>query len=146
MASDRRGVEHECVLRRVLLTVLVALVAAAPATAGTIVVSLTFVPGKLVVKAPPTALSPAGTVQVPVTVADGRGNGKGWTLRSSVPVSVVSITARCAATSTCTLPAAAGSPAGRTVLRAAPGTGMGVMQLVVTLAAADAAAVTFGIR
>jgi hypothetical protein len=133
-------------LRRMLVTLAVALVAAAPATAGTIVVTLTFVPGKLAVKAPAVSLSPAGTVQVPVTVADGRGTGKGWTLRSSVPVTVAGISARCAAGSTCTLPTAVEAPSGQTVLHAAPGTGMGVMRLVVTLAAADAAPVTFSAR
>jgi hypothetical protein len=45
----------------------------------------------------------------------------------------VAIAARCAADSTCTLPAASGTPSGNIVLRAAPGTGMGVMNLVVTL-------------
>lgn len=133
-------------LRRLLLFVLVALVAAAPAAAGTIVVSLTFQPGKLAVKAPAAALSPSAAVQVQVAVADGRGSGSGWTLRSSVPVSVVSITARCAASSTCTLPKAATAPDGNVVLRAAHDTGMGVMSLVVTLAAAPAAPVSFSVR
>jgi len=123
------------VLRRALIPVLAALVLAAPAGAGTIIVKLAFVPGKLVVKAPPTAVS--GTAQVPLTVADGRGSGAGWTLKvaSAQPVRVVSITARCAAGSTCTLPTAASSPSGNVVLRAARDSGMGVMNLVVTLAA-----------
>ena len=88
------------VLRRSLITVLAALFLAAPAGAGTIIVKLTFVPGKLAVKAIPATVS--GTVQVPVTIADGRGNGNGWTLKvtSAKPVSVVGITARCAANST----------------------------------------------
>lgn len=147
MARGPKRAEHESVLlRRLLLTMLVALVVAAPAAAGTIVVTLTFQPGKLVVKAPAVAVSPGRTVQVRVAVADGRGNGKGWTLRSSVPVSVVSVTARCAADSTCTLPQAAGAPSGRTILHAAPGTGMGVMDLVVTLAAADSTALAFSAR
>jgi hypothetical protein len=123
------------VLRRISITVLAALFLAAPAGAGTIIVKLTFVPGKLAVKAAPTTV--AGTAQVPVTIADGRGNGQGWTLKvnSSSPVRVVGITARCAANSTCTLPTAATAPSGNIVLRAAPDTGMGVMNLVVTLAA-----------
>jgi hypothetical protein len=109
-------------------------VLAAPAGAGTIVVKLSFVPGKLAVKAPPASV--AGPVQVPVTIADGRGTGAGWTLKvgSSVPVRVVGITARCAANSTCTLPTAAAAPSGNVVLRAARDSGMGVMNLVVTLA------------
>ena len=72
-----------------------------------------------------------------MTVADGRGSGKGWTLRlaTSRPVTVTSITARCAAGSTCTLPRAAQGPNGSVVLRAAHDTGMGVLNLVVTVAA-----------
>jgi len=49
-------------------------------------------------------------------------------------VRIVGITARCASGSTCTLPTAVGTPDGNLVLRAARGSGMGVMNLVVTLA------------
>ncbi len=123
------------VLRRILITVFAALLLAAPAGAGTIIVKLTFAPGKLAVKAAPATV--AGTAQVPVTIADGRGNGNGWTLKvnSASPVRVVGITGRCAANSTCTLPTAVSGPSGNIVLRAARDTGMGVMNLVVTLAA-----------
>jgi hypothetical protein len=123
------------VLRRILITVLAALLLAAPAGAGTIIVKLTFVPGKLAVKAPATTVT--GTTQLPVTIADGRGNGNGWTLKvdSAKPVTVVGITARCAANSTCTLPTAVSTPSGRVVLHAARDSGMGVMNLVVTVAA-----------
>ena len=122
------------VLRRISITVLAALFLAAPAGAGTIIVKLTFVPGKLAVKAVPTTV--AGTEQVPVTIADGRGNGSGWTLKvnSASPVRVVGISARCAGNSTCTLPSAVSTPSGNIVLRAAHDSGMGVMNLVVTLA------------
>jgi hypothetical protein len=122
------------VLRRISISVLAALFLAAPAGAGTIIVNLTFVPGKLAVKALPTTV--AGTTQVPVTIADGRGSGDGWTLKvnSANPVRVVGITGRCAANSTCTLPTAVTTPSGNVVLRAARDTGMGVMNLVVTLA------------
>jgi hypothetical protein len=121
-------------LRRILIPALAALVLAAPAGAGTIIVKLTFVPGKLAVKSAPATIS--GTREVPVTIADGRGNGDGWTLKikSARPVTVVGITARCAANSTCTLPTAVAGPAGNVVLRAAHDSGMGVMNLVVTLA------------
>jgi hypothetical protein len=121
------------VFRRVLIIGSAALLLAAPAGAGTIVVKLTFAPGKLLVKSAPATVAQA--VQVPVTVADGRGNGNGWTLRvtSATPVTVVGITARCAAGSTCTLPTAASGPSGSLVLRAARNSGMGVMNLVVTL-------------
>ena len=124
-------------LRRLVLSACAALVLAAPAGAGTIVVKLSFVPGKLAVKAAPATV--AGTVQVPVTIADGRGSGAGWTLKvsSGAPVRVVGITARCASNSTCTLPTAATAPSGNVVLRAARDSGMGVMNLVVTLAAAS---------
>jgi len=123
-------------LRRILLSSLIALVLAGPATAGTIIVRLTFVPGKLQVRSAAATATPAGQVQVPVTVADGRGSGAGWTLRLAGRrhVTVTSITARCAANSTCTLPRAAETPSGAVVLRAARDSGMGVMNLVVTVA------------
>lgn len=126
-------------LRRLVLSACAALVLAAPAGAGTIVVKLAFAPGKLAVKASPTSVS--GTVDVPVTVADGRGSGAGWTLKvsSGIAVRVVGITARCAANSTCTLPTAASTPSGNVVLRAARDSGMGVMNLVVTLASTTGA-------
>ena len=127
------------VLRRLTIAFFAALLLAAPAGAGTIIVKLTFVPGKLAVKAAPATVS--GTQQVPVTIADGRGNGNGWTLKvnSASPVRVVGITGRCAANSTCTLPTAVSTPSGSIVLRAARDTGMGVMNLVVTLAATSGA-------
>ena len=92
------------IVRRMLIPVLAALALAVPAEAGTIVVELTFLPGKLAVTSAPATVS--GTRAVPLTVADGRGSGGGWTLevRSSKPVRVAGITARCAAGSTCTLP------------------------------------------
>jgi hypothetical protein len=125
------------VIRRLLIVLFAALVLAAPACAGTIIVKLTFVPGKLTAAAAPVTATAAGSVQVPVTVADGRGNGKGWALRVSAAqgVTIVGITARCAANSTCTLPTAATTPSGNVVLRAKHDTGMGVMNLVVTVAA-----------
>ena len=122
------------VLRRILITAVTALLLAGPAGAGTIIVKLTFVPGKLVVRSAPATVT--GTTQVPLTIADGRGSGAGWTLKvnASSPVTVVGITARCAANSTCTLPTASTSPSGNIVLHAARDSGMGVMNLVVTLA------------
>lgn len=132
------------VLRRTLIVFLAGLVLAAPAGAGTIVVTLHFAPGKLAVAFAPVTATPGSTVRVPVTIADGRGNGAGWTLamRSSA-LRVVSITAACAANSTCTLPKASGGPSGSTVLTAAKGTGMGIMRLVVTLSATTRTAVSF---
>ena len=133
--AARRGCDF--VLRRTLIVCAIALLTAGPAGAGTIIVKLTFVPGKLVAKSAATAATASGPVKVPVTVADGRGSGKGWTLRlaTSRPVTVTSITARCAAGSTCTLPRAAQGPKGSVVLQAAHDTGMGVLNLVVTVAA-----------
>ena len=123
-------------IRRFVSSFCVALAFALPASAGTIVVKLTFVPGRLVAEAAPVAATAAESVRVPVTIADGRGNGKGWSLRVSAArsVTVTGITAECAANSTCRLPTAAASPAGDVVLRAARGTGMGVMHLIVTVA------------
>src|SRR3954454_15947502 len=56
--------------RCMLIPFLAALALAVPAEAGTIVVELTFLPGKLAVTSAPATLS--GTRAVPVTVADGR--------------------------------------------------------------------------
>lgn len=123
--------------RRALVALIAFFVIAAPAAAGTIVVRLTFVPGKLVVRSAPAAASTASAVRVPVTIADGRGNGSGWTLRvaASHTLRITSIRARCAAGSTCTLPTAISGPDGKVIMRAARGTGMGVIDLVVTVAA-----------
>ena len=118
-------------LRRLLLSMLACLLLAGPASAGTIVVKLGLAPGKLQVSA---ARTTGGTVAL--TVADGRGNGAGWTLRASQAVTVTGITARCAANSTCTLPTARTTPSGSIVLTAAKGTGMGIVNLTVTLGSA----------
>jgi hypothetical protein len=68
------------------------------------------------------------------TVTDGRGTGTGWTLRLNTPgATVTSITAACASNSTCTLPHAVGPATGASILATAQGTGMGVMNLVVTV-------------
>jgi len=130
------------VLRRILIGLTLVLLSAAPAGAGTIVVRLTFAPGELVEKSAPAAATAAGSVQVAVTVADGRGNGKGWTLRLSAsrPVTVTAISARCATHSTCTLPRAVRAPSGTVPLQAARDTGMGVINLVVTIAPLPAGA------
>ena len=140
-------------LRRLLIVLAIALATAplvtvGPAAGGTIVVELTFAPGKLAAKAAPAAAAGGRSVEIPVTIADGRGNGKGWTLRvaSRRPVTVTSISARCAAGSTCTLPRSAQSPSGRNVLRAAPDTGMGVIDVVVTVAPLPAGATPVPVR
>ena len=134
-------------LRRLLICSTLVLATAAPASAGTIGVELTFAPGRLSLQAAPAKLTPGARVSVPVTVADGRGSGRGWRLRlvGSPEVSVLSVTATCAAGSTCTLPAAAGRPSGATVLRAASGTGMGIVKLVVTLTSPSSTLVSFSV-
>ena len=80
--------------------------------------------------------APGKAVEVPITVADGRGTGAGWTLQLAAPkgVTVTSITARCAAGSTCTLPRPVGGANGSEILHVARDSGMGVMELVVTVA------------
>ncbi len=124
-------------LRRMIIGLSIGLLTAGPAGAGTIVVKLSFAPGKLAAKSAPAAASANGAIQVPVTIADGRGSGQGWTLRLAAhrPVTVTSISARCAAGSTCTLPRSAQSPSGSIVLQAARDSGMGVINLVVAVAA-----------
>lgn len=126
---------------RLALVLLAALALAGPAAAGDIGVHLAFVPGKLTVSAAPAKTASVVTV----TVADGRGSGAGWTLsfRSAAPA-VTSITASCAPGSTCTLPRGAG-PSGTTALRAAPGTGMGVIRLVIRFAKAPSQAVRLAV-
>lgn len=132
-------------LRRLLVASTAALLLAGPATAGTIIVKLNFIPGKLTASNVRTTLSAGATVQVPLTIADARGNGHGWTLRASVPVTVSSITVSCAANSTCTLPKIATQPSGRVVLSAAKGTGMGIMKVIVTIKAPSKTAVSFAV-
>jgi hypothetical protein len=133
------------VLRPLLIGSVLVLLLAAPAAADTITVGLSLAPGTLKVKAAPVTVAAGGPVSVPVTIADGRGHGNGWTLRlaHASGVSVVSITARCSANSACTLPTQVGRPSGVTVLRAARGTGMGVIDLVVTLNAPARSALSF---
>lgn len=136
-------------LRRTLIGLLVALALAAPASAGSnngsIIVKLGLAPGKLSVASTHPSLAAGGTAAVTVKVADGRGNGKGWTLRfaNGTGLAVTSITARCASNSTCTLPSSVGTPSGATVLQAAHDTGMGIIELVVTVRASQAARVGF---
>jgi hypothetical protein len=133
------------VLRQLLIgPMILALLLAGPAAAGTITVGLALTPGALKVRAVPVTV-PAGQVSLPVTVADGRGHGNGWTLKiaGSAHLTVLSITARCAARSTCTLPTSVARPSGASVLRAAKGTGMGVINLVVTLSAPTETSLSF---
>lgn len=124
-------------MRRMLLSSIVAaLVLTAPAFGGTITVTLGLGSGDLSLQAPSLAARADQAVQIPVTIADARGTGAGWALklRSPTPVTVTGITARCAPNSTCTLPKASTASDDGTLLQVAPGTGMGVMQLDVTIA------------
>ncbi len=133
-------------VRFALAGILIACTLAASASAGTIVVKLTLVPGKLTLQAKPLTIA-KGTSSLKVSVADARRTGAGWTLRFTrgTGMTVIGITARCAAHATCTLPTAAARPSGRIVLRAAKATGMGAMKLVVTVRAAKATTVGFAV-
>jgi hypothetical protein len=121
-------------LRRLALALVSALVLAGPATAGDIGVTLGFKAGTLAVKTQSAAPS-----RVAVTVIDARGNGKGWTLRLAGSGAVTRVTVRCAAGSTCTLPSAtlalpaAIGPKATSVLSAASGSGMGAIEIVLTV-------------
>ena len=123
---------------RWLAVVVAALALASPAVAGDIGVTFGIATGTLGAKAAPTSLG--GTVQVPITVVDARGNGAGWTLRlggAGAP-SVTRLAVRCAAGSTCTLPAASTSLPSKlgsatSVLSAAPKSGMGAIVVVATV-------------
>lgn len=125
-------------LRRIPIALVALLLFAGPASAGTIVVKLGLVPGKLQVG----AVRISGST-VTVSVADGRGSGAGWTLRASAPVTVGGIAARCAANSTCTLPQLRTTPSGNVVLSAARGTGMGIMSLTLKLGPGTRAPLSF---
>jgi hypothetical protein len=107
-----------------------ALLMAGPALGGNIDVGLALRSGGLSLQAPALAAVAGHSVQVPLTIADARGTGAGWTLKLAAPVTITNITARCAPGSTCTLPTATGAG----LLQAAHDTGMGVIQLVVTVA------------
>lgn len=119
-----------------MLGSILALLPAAPALAGNVAVTLGLRTGTLTLQAPQLSAAAGKSIQVPIVVADGRGSGAGWTLQlsSAKSVAITSITARCAPGSTCTLPRAIGSPNGTAILHVAPDSGMGVMDLVVTVA------------
>ena len=124
---------NEGIRRLLLILIGSALLADGPAVGGNINVGLALHSGGLSLQAPAVRAVTGRSVQVPLTIADARGTGAGWTLKFDVsaPVTITSITARCAAASTCTLPRTAG-PAG--ILHAARDSGMGVIHLVVTVA------------
>jgi hypothetical protein len=123
-------------LRLAFLGSALALLVAAPAFAGNVTVTLGLKTGSLTLQAPQLSAAAGKPIQVPITVADGRGNGAGWTLQlsSAKNVAITSITARCAPGSTCTLPRSIGAASGTAILHVAPDSGMGVMDLVVTVA------------
>lgn len=146
-SGEAPGHRMSPVARRALISFVAALALAAPAGAGTIIVKLGLTPGKLAVASAPTTVQAGATASIPVKVADGRGNGNGWTLRfaTGTGLSVTGITARCASNSTCTLPTAAGGPSGSTVLQAARDSGMGIVDLVVTVKASSTTKVGFAV-
>jgi hypothetical protein len=121
-------------VRCLLLTIVCsALVTAAPALGGDIKVGLALHAGGLTLHEPAVRAVAGHSVQVPLTIADARGTGAGWTLAlgASTPATITGITARCATGSTCTLPKAADAAG---ILQAARDSGMGVIELVVTVA------------
>jgi hypothetical protein len=134
-------------LRTTLACLVVALVTAVPAGAKRIVVRAALAPGKLNIASRPTAVPAGAERAISVRVADARGNGRGWTLRlvHASGLTVASIAARCAAGSTCTLPRALAAPKGPAVLRAAAGTGMGIVDLVVVVRASARATASFAV-
>lgn len=143
----RRGASMKRVLRTTLAFLAVALVAAVPAGAKRIVVKVCLAPGKLKIAAAPTAVPAGAQRAISIRVADARGNGHGWTLRLLRPrgLTVTAITVRCAAGSTCTLPRAIAPPKASAVLRATAGTGMGIVDVVVTVRASARATASFAV-
>ena len=136
------------VVRRGLIAVVAALALAGPVSAGQIVVKLALQSGKLAVAAPATTVKAGDTASIQVKVADGRGTGKGWTLKLTAAtkgLTITGITAKCASNSTCTLPTAVGTPSGSTVLTALHDTGMGIIDLVVTVRASVSTTVDFSV-
>ena len=128
--------------RRLLPTAAAALAFTSTAfAADPLPVTLALHSGTLRVGAAPVLVD--GTIQVPITVTDSRGNGDGWALTASEPVQVVKVTARCATNSTCTLPRETITPGGRVILRADPDSGMGIIKLTVTLNAQSPVHVSF---
>jgi hypothetical protein len=138
-------------LRLTVFGSFLALLIAAPAFGSNVVVTLGLKTGGLTLQAPQASAAAGKAIQVPITIADARGSGAGWTLQlnSLKDVAITSITARCAAGSTCTLPRAIGTPSGASILHVAPDSGMGVMELVVTVAplaqSADAVPLSFSV-
>jgi hypothetical protein len=125
------------VLRRTLPFLVFVLLAAGPASADPPRVHLTVTPGDLSVTARPATATSSSAVGVRVVVVDATGSGRGWTLRAVAarPVRVVTVIGRCMPRSTCALPRPAEAAEGGVVLRAARGTGMGQIELTVTIGA-----------
>ena len=122
-------------LRLAVVGSALALLVTAPAFGGTVAVTLGLKTGSLTLRAPQLSAAAGKATQVPITVADGRGSGAGWTLQLTAKnVAITSITARCAPGSTCTLPRSIGTASGTAILHVAPDSGMGVIDLVVTVA------------
>jgi hypothetical protein len=129
-------------MRRLLSICLLALVLAAPATAGNVHVKLGFAGGGLSL-ATRGSEGPAGTL---LTVRDARGTGTGWELRVRGTATVTSVLVRCSAGSTCTLPSSgvsypvAAGAKGVAVLVAGRDSGMGSVDVLVQTRAGGSAA------
>lgn len=137
------------------LVLLATLAAAESARADDIRVTVDVRPGHLTLDAAADVSSPAelsrGLHRVLVTVTDARGSGAGWQLDlraaniGAGKIAVVGIDTRCGKRSTCTLPQTrAGVPAalvpGRrtTVVEGRRGTGMGRIEVTLTIATGTA--------
>lgn len=114
----------------------------APKTGQGAKVSLGLAGSGLSLEEKPVRATPSG-LEMPVTVVDARGSGAGWQLRlvGARMRQVVSVVARCAPKSTCTLPHAVPSSDPRLVFEAAPASGMGRIDLKITLERTGAAPV-----
>jgi hypothetical protein len=131
---------------RFALGLVIAAVLAGNARAAEAPVKAVVHPGSLSLAPPRDVTSPAershGVLRMLEQVTDARGNGGGWVLdaHAAGPTRVLDVVVRCAARSTCSLPAdRPQTPAVLRAGRAAPllaagrGTGMGRIEVLVTL-------------
>lgn len=148
------------------LVLLATLAGAESALALDIKVTATIRPGHLTLDAATDVSSPAelrqGLHRVLITVTDARGSGDGWrldlraTTTAARGIAVVGIDTRCGKRSTCTLPqpravlpAELAPGRGTTIVEGRKGTGMGRIDLTLTIATGTAngkQALSFSLR
>lgn len=128
------------ITRSLPLLLAAVLVFAAPAAAGNTDNSISVKSGRLTVSSVRDVTSPAaaarGRYRLLVTVTDARGTGQGWQLRADVAaLTVLALQTRCRDSSSCALPEAPIQPrAAGVLLAAAKGTGMGSIDVFLTVA------------